>query len=104
MRRNGHTIKCKRAVKFESKRAEWCTNANFEEMYNEVYKEMVKGGIATELATEVFLDKQGEIVETAEESFGLPTKFMIQRPDKQASFCRRSWIQHKHNKGWKHRG
>ncbi len=52
MRRNGHIIKSKRAIKFESKRAEWCTYANFEEMYNKVYKEMVKGGIATELATE----------------------------------------------------
>lgn len=82
MRRNGHVIKSKRAIKFESKRAEWCTYANFEEMYNEVYNEMVKGGIATELATEVFLDKQGKIVETAEESFGLPTKYMMQRPDK----------------------
>ena len=30
----------------------------------------------------VYLNKQGEIVETKEESFGLPTKYIIHRPDK----------------------
>jgi hypothetical protein len=52
MRRNGHLIKSKRAVKFEVKRAEWCTYQNFKMMYNEVYKEMVKGGIAKQLEGE----------------------------------------------------
>ncbi len=30
----------------------------------------------------VYLNKQGEIVETKEESFGLPTKHIIHRPNK----------------------
>ena len=51
-------------------------------MYDEVYKEMACSGIANELETTVYLNKVGEIVETKEEAFGLPTKFMISRPDK----------------------
>jgi hypothetical protein len=82
MKRNGHVITSKRAVKFEAKRAEWCTYDNFKCMYDGIYREMARGGIANELAKAVFLDKQGEIVETKEEAFGLPTKYMISRPDK----------------------
>ena len=37
LNRNKHLIKAKRAVKFDTKRAEWCTYQNLEEMYNEVY-------------------------------------------------------------------
>ena len=29
MKRNGHLVKSKKAVKFESKRADWCTHHNF---------------------------------------------------------------------------
>jgi hypothetical protein len=82
MKRNGHVIKSKRAVKFEAKRAEWCTYENFKCMYNGIYKEMARGGIASELSTAAYLNKQGKIVETKEESFGLPTKYIIHRPDK----------------------
>ena len=51
-------------------------------MYDGIYKEMTRGGIASKLFTAVYLDKQGEIVETKEEAFGLPTKYMMSRPDK----------------------
>jgi hypothetical protein len=43
MDRNGHLIKSKKAVQFESKRADWYMHHNFAIMYREVYKEMVKG-------------------------------------------------------------
>ncbi len=82
MKRNRHIIRSKRSVKFESKRAEWCTYENFSVMYDEVYSAMVETSIASKLDTKVMLDKSGEIVEHAEEAFGLPTQYIIQRPDK----------------------
>jgi hypothetical protein len=54
MKRNGHLIKSKKAVKFDSKRADWCTYQNFETMYKEVYNEMVKGGIEVKLPSKCF--------------------------------------------------
>ncbi len=81
MKRNGHVIKSKRAVKFEAKLAEWCTYKNFKCMYDGIYKKMTRGGIASKLSTAVYLDKQGKIVETKEEAFGLPTRYMMSRPD-----------------------
>ena len=82
LKRNHHAIRSKRAVKFEVKRAEWCTYDNFLQMYEGVYKEMAECGIASRLETKVRVDKKGSIVELEEESFGLPTKYLMQRPDK----------------------
>jgi hypothetical protein len=82
MRGHQHIIRSKRSVKFEAKRAEWCTYKNFSEMYAHIYEAMVEYGIATKCDTNVKLDKQGEIAEHSKEAFGLPTKYLIQRPDK----------------------
>jgi hypothetical protein len=82
MRRHQHIIQSKRSVKFEAKRAEWCTYENFSEMYAHIYEAMVEHGIATKCDTKVKLDKRGEIVDHSEEAFGLPTQNLIQRPDK----------------------
>ena len=82
MNRNGHLIKSKKAVKFESKRAEWCTYHNFSTMYREVYEEMFKGGIATKHTDKVYLSIDGEITANASSATGLPTRYMISRPDK----------------------
>jgi hypothetical protein len=82
MKRNKHLIASKKAVKFDSKRADWCTYNNFETMYNEVYEEMVKGGIAWKLNSSVKLNKAGSIVEHTHEQFGLETKYDLLRPDK----------------------
>ncbi len=46
MKRNGHLIKAKKGVKFDAKRADWCTHRNFEEMYAKIYQKMVEKGIA----------------------------------------------------------
>jgi hypothetical protein len=73
MKRNGHLMKSKKAVKFELIRADWCTHHNFSIMYREVYKKMVKGGIATKQPDEIILDSNG--VPTDEKTAtGLPTK------------------------------
>ena len=82
MRRHRHIIRSKRSVKFEAKRAEWCTYENFSEMYAHIYEAMVEHGIASKCDTKVKIDKQGEIVEHSDEAFGLPTQYLIQRPDK----------------------
>jgi hypothetical protein len=82
MKRHQHIIRSKRSVKFEAKRAEWCTYENFSEMYAHIYEAMVEHGIASKCDTNVKLDRQGEIVEHVEEAFGLPTQYLIQRPDK----------------------
>ena len=82
MRRHQHILKSKRAVKFEAKRAEWCTYENFSEMYDHIYEAMVMKGIASKVDTKVLLDKEGLIVEDREDAFGLPTQYLLQRPDK----------------------
>jgi hypothetical protein len=69
-------------VKFESKLAEWCTYKNFSEMYDHIYEAMVLHGIASKVDTEVLLNKEGSIVEEPKEAFGLPTQYLLQRPDK----------------------
>lgn len=86
MKRNGHLIKSKKAVKFDFKRAEWCTYRNFKVMYDEIYKEMEKGGIAARIEGEdgVFLDGEGKQLkdDEADAAMGLRTKYLMQRPDR----------------------
>ena len=82
IKRNKHFVTSKKAVKFDSKRADWCTYQNFETMYTEVYEEMVKGGIANKLNSSVKLSKEGLIVEHTHEQFGLDTKYDLIRKDK----------------------
>ncbi|KAI2506247.1 hypothetical protein MHU86_8182 [Fragilaria crotonensis] len=83
MKRNGHQIKSKKAVKFESKRVDWCTYHNFSTMYQEVYEEMVKGGIATKNTDEAILNTDGEPTTTdSNTATGLPTRYTMCRPDK----------------------
>ena len=71
MKRNKDLVTAKHGVKFESKRADWCTYNNFEAMYEQVYKEMVAGGIAVELPNKEWLNKEG--VEE-KDALGLLTK------------------------------
>jgi hypothetical protein len=82
MRRHRHIIRSKRSVKFEAKRAEWCTYENFSEMYDHIYEAMVKHGIASKCNTKVKLDKAGDIVDFSDEAFAVPMQYLMQRPDK----------------------
>jgi hypothetical protein len=54
--------KGKKGVKFDAKRADWCTHCNFEEMYAKIYQKMVEKGIATKLKQEMAFDRAGNIV------------------------------------------
>jgi hypothetical protein len=51
-------------------------------MYTHIYEAMVEHGIASKCATKVKLDKAGEIMEFPDDAFGLPTQYLMQRPDK----------------------
>jgi hypothetical protein len=51
-------------------------------MYEEVYKEMANVGIASQVDTKVIVDKNGSIVEHKDKGYGLPTKYLMQCPDK----------------------
>ena len=82
LKRNHHLIRSKRAVKFEAKQAEWCTYDNFLKMYEEVYKEMTDCGIASKLKAKAHVDKTGNIVEFKHDGYGLPTQYLMHRPDK----------------------
>ena len=82
MGRNRHILASKKGVKFESKRADWCTYREFKTMYNEIYEQMVEKGIAIKLLQKRFLSKGGEVVENEEEAFGLPTEYELIRPDR----------------------
>ncbi len=81
MKRNKDLVKAKKGVKFDSKRADWCTYQNFELMYNEVYEAMVEAGIASKLDTPTWFDKSGNIVEEEGDAFGLQSKYILLRPD-----------------------
>jgi len=74
-------LSTKHCVRFDSQREAWASYENFEQMYDDVYRGMVKSGIAIELENEVWVNKQGLIVESEEESFERKTKFILTRPN-----------------------
>ena len=82
MKRNKELVTAKQGVKFESKRADWCTYNNFEAMYEQVYKEMVAGGIAVESPKKECLNKEGVVVLEEKDALGLQTKYNLIRPDR----------------------
>ena len=64
-----HIIRSKQSVKFEAKRAEWCTYENFSKIYNHICNAMVTKGIASKVDTKVLLGKKGSILEDLEDAF-----------------------------------
>ena len=74
-------INSKRAVRFDSKRDDWCTMENFEKMYRGVYAALVNANVAIELEEEVFIKLDGTITEKEEESVGRKTRFVLTRPE-----------------------
>ena len=82
MKRHREVIRSKRSIKFEAKRAEWCTYNNFRTMYDEIYEQMANRGIACKVNQKLLLRKDGETVEHWHKAFGLATEYMMQRPYK----------------------
>jgi hypothetical protein len=62
LKRNKHLISSKKAVKFDTKRAEWCTYLNMKEMYDEVYTSLVDSGLAIKHDVPVWRNDAGEVV------------------------------------------
>jgi hypothetical protein len=56
LKRNKHLIASKKAVKFDTKRAEWCTYLNMQEMYEEVYTALVSAELAVKHETSYWRD------------------------------------------------
>lgn len=81
MKRNKHIVSAKKAVKFDTKRDEWCTYHNFKEMYEEVYTLLVSTGLAVKHDLPVWRNKDGEIVEQEVDSFGLESAYELIHPD-----------------------
>jgi hypothetical protein len=65
----------------DAKRMTYCTYDNFKLMYETVYEEMVECGIAEKLDEEVFVNWEGEIVQNIEDSKGLPTTYLMKKPE-----------------------
>jgi hypothetical protein len=82
MKQNSHHVTAKSGIKFDSKRADWCTYQNFDMMYREVYKEMVEGGIASKLMEWTSFIKKGYIAEAEEEAFGMKSEYFLLCPEK----------------------
>jgi hypothetical protein len=74
-------LKTKRAVRFDSKREDWCNFDNFRAMYAGVYAAMVQSRVAIELEEEVMVRLDGTITLDEKEKAGRKTKYILTRPE-----------------------
>jgi hypothetical protein len=74
-RHNDDIISAKKAVRFESKRDDWCRLGNFEDMYDDVYERLWESGIAENLDEPAWRHKDNNIVETPTEAHGRKTQY-----------------------------
>ncbi len=74
-------INTKRAVRFDSKRDDWCSYENFEKMYSRVYSAMVRSNVAIELPEKVMVTLDGRVTDKKEESYGRETTFLLTHPE-----------------------
>jgi hypothetical protein len=81
MRRNGHLIRAKKAVKFDNKRAQWCNYLNMSEMYEEIYNNLTTNGLAVAHPEAVWRNENGDIVENESEAFGMKSKYELIHPE-----------------------
>jgi len=75
MARNADVIASKKPLHFDRMRTNWGTRRNFEIWYSLFYKEMVEAGIYRELPEKVWLNSDGDIVDSEAEAVGMKTKF-----------------------------
>jgi hypothetical protein len=69
-RRNAAIISAKKAVRFDSKRDDWCRLDNFEDMNDDVYEKLWEAGIAEKLDGGVWRDKENTIVGAQAAAYG----------------------------------
>jgi hypothetical protein len=80
-RHNAAVISAIKAVRFESKRDDWCRLDNFEDMYDDVYEKLWEAGIAEKLDEAVWRDKDNNIVGTQAEAHGQNTQYSLLHPE-----------------------
>jgi hypothetical protein len=80
-RRNAAIISAKKAVRFDSKRDDWCRLDNVEDMYDDVYEKLWEAGIAENLDEDVWRDKDNSIVVTQAEAYGRKTQYSLLHPE-----------------------
>jgi hypothetical protein len=81
MERNKKVIIRRRLKVRDRQRLTYCTYPNFLCMYETIYEDMVACGAAKLLDNEVLVNIKGEIVDEKSKSDGLPTKYLLQRPE-----------------------
>jgi len=81
MKRNKHLISSKRAVRFDTKRAEWCTYQNLKEMYDEVYTSLVSSGLAVKHDEALLRNASGEVVSCEKDAAGLESMYELIHPE-----------------------
>ena len=82
--RHHDVLTTKKAVRFDQKRAEWCTKENLCQMYEKNYgywSSDEAGNIAVELTEPIWFDKAGNEVADETLSFGRKTKYKIVKPE-----------------------
>jgi hypothetical protein len=81
-RRNSIKIERNDAVKFDSKRDDWCMKDNFAPTYGDIYKIIVRAGVVEELREPVFQDrKRNTVSEHDPTRYGRKMKFKRTHPD-----------------------
>jgi hypothetical protein len=85
-RRNADVITSKKAVRFDSKRDDWCRLENVADMYDGVYDKLVQSGVAEKLDHVVWRDIENNIVNTETEAYGRQTGYSLVHPDKLVFF------------------
>jgi Fe-S-cluster formation regulator IscX/YfhJ len=73
-RHNRNLISAKKAVRFDSKRDDWCRLDNFEDMYEYVYERLLEAGIVEKLDEALWRNKDNNIVVTQAEAYGRKTR------------------------------
>ncbi len=68
-------IRAKKAVWFETKRAEWCTFTNMKEMYTEVYFQLVETVVAIKHQERVWRDGNEDVVVDEGAAVGLKLEY-----------------------------
>ncbi len=81
MKRNKYLIAAKKAVKFDTKRAEWCTYSNLEEMYTKIYSHLVTAGLAVKHDEAVWRNEAGKVVLCEQDACGMKSCFELIHPE-----------------------
>jgi hypothetical protein len=81
-RRNEDVITVKKAVRFDSKRDDWCCWDNLCHMYGRVYLQLHHMGIAETWGGKGWRYDKNNIVETEAEAYGKKTEYSLKHPEK----------------------